>query len=161
MPRPRPIPTRLRRSKPAGTGSATGPDVIRDGPIDGDQYATAQVMGWIESTNLVVTVENVKVTDLSATSQSEAFQVGPWPAVLATQHVTFRHNSVENARHAYGFGIREGSTDIHIEANFVGLDSTYEWLDGIETDRNVHDVTVFGNYVDAYTSGTLHPTGLA
>src|SRR5439155_26755562 len=34
------------------------------------------------------------------------------PAILTTQHVTFRHNAVENAQHAYGFGIREGSTDI-------------------------------------------------
>src|SRR5438046_9751892 len=49
---------------------------------------------------------------------------------------------------------------MYIEANVVGLDSTYEWLDGIETDRNVHDVTVFGNYVNAYTGGTFHTTGL-
>src|SRR5206468_2384948 len=84
---------------------------------------TTQVMVWIESTNLYVVVENNRIANLAGTNQWEAFQVGHWPAILATQHVTFRHNSVENAQHAYGFGIREGSTDIHIEANYVGLDS--------------------------------------
>ena len=144
----------------SGTGTATDPFVISDWFIDGNLYTTTQVMVWIESTNLYVVVENNRITNLAGTNQWEAFQVGHWPAILATQHVTFRHNSVENAQHAYGFGIREGSTDIHIEANYVGLDSTYEWLYGIEADRNVHDVTVFGNYVNAYTSGTFHTTGI-
>src|SRR5439155_895646 len=142
------------------TGTATDPFVISDWFIDGNLYTTTQVMVWIESTNLYVVVENNRITNLAGTNQWEAFQVGHWPAILTTQHVTFRHNSVENAQHAYGFGIREGSTDIHIEANYVGLDSTYEWLYGIEADRNVHDVTVFGNFVNAYTSGTFHTTGI-
>src|SRR5438094_2266917 len=144
----------------SGTGTATDPFVISDWFIDGNLYTTTQVMVWIESTNLYVVVENNRITNLAGTNQWEAFQVGHWPAILATQHVTFRHNSVENAQHAYGFGIREGSTDIHIEANYVGLDSTYEWLYGIETDRDVHDVTVTGNFVNAYTSGAFHTTGI-
>src|SRR5207244_6894820 len=89
-----------------------------------------------------------------------ALQGGHWPAILTTQHVTFRHNAVENAQHAYGFGIREGSTDILVEANYVQLDANFEWVYGIEMDRNVHGVTITGNYVNAHTSGIFHTGGI-
>src|SRR5207237_5571777 len=40
------------------------------------------------------------------------------------------------------------------------LDTNYEWVYGIETDRDVHDVTIAGNLVNAYTSGAFHTTGI-
>src|SRR2546427_899491 len=144
----------------SGTGTITDPYVISNWFIDGNLYSTTQVMFWIESTNAYVVVQNVRVANLVGTNQWEAFQVGHWPAILTTQHVTFRDNAVENAQHAYGFGIREGSTDILVEANYVQVDATFEWVYGIETDRNVHGVTITGNYVNAHTSGTFHTGGI-
>src|SRR5207247_2044029 len=64
------------------------------------------------------------------------------------------------AQHAYGIAVRSGSSDIHVEANYVSLDANFEWVFGIATDRAVHDVTVTGNYVNAYTSGTFHTGGI-
>ena len=144
----------------SGTGTIADPYIISNWFIDGNLYSTDQVMFWIESTNAYVVVQNVRIANLVGTNQWEAFQVGHWPAILTTQHVTFRHNAVENAQHAYGFGIREGSTDILVEANYVQLDATFEWVYGIETDRNVHGVTITGNYVNAHTSGIFHTGGL-
>ena len=144
----------------SGTGTSTDPYVIRDWSIDGSLYTTSQVMLWIESTNAYVVLENNRITNLAGTNQWEGIQLGHWPATLTTQHVTIRHNSIENAQHAYGIAIRSGSQDVHVEANYISLDSTYEWLYGIETDRNVHDVTVTGNFVNAYTSGAFHTTGI-
>src|SRR5438552_3843738 len=96
----------------SGTGTIADPYIISNWFIDGNLYSTNQVMLWIESTNAYAVVQNVRIANLVGTNQWEAFQVGHWPAILTTQHVTFRHNAVENAQHAYGFGIREGSTDI-------------------------------------------------
>ena len=144
----------------SGTGTIADPYVISNWFIDGNLYSTSQVMVWIESTDAYVVVQNVRISNLVGANQWEAFQLGHWPAIITTQHVTFRHNSVENARHAYGFGIREGSTDILLEANYIQLDANFEWVHGIETDRNVHAVTITGNYVNAYTSGTFHTAGI-
>ena len=144
----------------SGTGTIADPYIISNWFIDGNLYSTTQVMFWIESTNAYAVVQNVRIANLVGTNQWEAFQVGHWPAILTTQHVTFRHNAVENAQHAYGFGIREGSTDILVEANYVQLDANFEWVYGIETDRNVHGVTITGNYVNAHTSGIFHTGGI-
>src|SRR5438552_3888597 len=144
----------------SGTGTIADPYIISNWFIDGNLYSTTQVMFWIESTNAYAVVQNVRIANLVGTNQWEAFQVGHWPAILTTQHVTFRHNAVENAQHAYGFGIREGSTDILVEANYVQLDANFEWVYGIEMDRNVHGVTVTGNYVNAHTSGIFHTGGI-
>ena len=144
----------------SGTGTSTDPYVIRDWSIDGSLYTTSQVMLWIESTNAYVVLENNRITNLAGTNQWEGIQLGHWPATLTTQHVTIRHNSIENAQHAYGIAIRSGSKDVHVEANYISLDTNYEWVYGIETDRDVHDVTVTGNFVNAYTSGAFHTTGI-
>src|SRR5207244_359194 len=144
----------------SGTGTVADPYIISDWFIDGNLYTTTQAMLWIESTNAYVVVQNVRISNLAGTNQWEAFQIGHWPAILTTQHVTLRHNAVENAQHAYGFGIREGSTDILVDANYVQLDATFEWVYGIETDRNVHGVTITGNYVNAHTGGLFHTGGI-
>jgi len=144
----------------SGTGTAADPYIISDWFIDGNSYASTQAMLWIESTDAYVVIENVRITNLVGTNQWEGIQLGHWPATVSTQHVTIRHNSVENARHAYGIAIRSGSSDIHVEANYVALDANFEWVFGIATDRGVHDVTVSGNYVNAYTSGTFHTGGI-
>src|SRR5207302_6280945 len=49
---------------------------------------------------------------------------------------------------------------ILVDANYVQLDATFEWVYGIETDRNVHAVTITGNYVNAHTSGLFHTGGI-
>src|SRR5256886_10637060 len=98
--------------------------------------------------------------NVAGTNEWAWMQRGPWPATLTAQQVTIRHNSIENAQHAYGIAIRSGSKDVHVEANYISLDTNYEWVYGIETDRDVHDVTVTGNFVNAYTSGAFHTTGI-
>src|SRR5207244_1147821 len=128
--------------------------------IDGNLYGSAQAMLWIEGTSSYVVIENVRVANRAARSQWEAVQLGHWPATLSTQHVTIRHNSVENAQHAYGIAVREGSSDVHVEANYVQLETNFDWVYGIATDRGVHDITVFGNYVNAHTSATWHTVGI-
>jgi PKD repeat protein len=143
-----------------GTGALTDPYVISDWFIDGNLYAGTQAMIWIESTDAYVVIENNKITNLSGGNQWEAIQLGHWGAIISTQHVTIRHNHVENAQHAYGIAVREGSRDVRVEANYVRTDASYDWLYGIMTDRGVHDVTIDGNFVDAYTSGTVHTSGI-
>jgi len=144
----------------SGTGSATDPYIIRDWFIDGNSYASTQAMLWIESTDAYVVIENVRIANLAGTNQWEGIQLGHWPATVSTQHVTIRHNAIENAQHAYGIVVRSGSSDVHVEANYVSMDANFEWVFGIATDRGVHDVTVTGNYVNAYTSGTFHTAGI-
>jgi len=144
----------------SGTGTITDPYVISNWFIDGNLYASTQAMLWIEGTSSYVVIENVKISNLAGTNQWEAFQLGHWPATITTQHVTIRHNAVENAQHAYGIAVREGSSDIHVEANYVQLETNFDWVYGIATDRGVHDVTIFGNYVNAHTSGTWHTVGI-
>src|SRR2546425_156214 len=117
-------------------------------------------MIWIEGTSSYVVIENVRIANLAGTNQWEAFQLGHWPATVSTQHVTIRHNSVENAQHAYGIAVREGSSDVHVEANYIQLEANFDWVYGIATDRGVHAITVFGNYVNAHTSGTWHTVGI-
>src|SRR6058998_2601827 len=116
----------------SGTGTIADPYVISNWFIDGNLYGSAQAMLWIEGTSSYVVIENVRIANLAGTNQWEAVQLGHWPATVSTQHVTIRHNSVENAQHAYG----------------------------IATDRGVHDITVFGNYVNAHTSATWHTVGI-
>jgi hypothetical protein len=144
----------------SGAGTITDPYVISNWFIDGNLYASTQAMLWIEGTSSYVVIENVKISNLAGSNQWEAFQLGHWPATISTQHVTIRHNAVENAQHAYGIGIREGSSDIHVEANYVQLEANFDWVYGIATDRGVHGVTIFGNYVNAHTSGTFHTVGI-
>src|SRR5213594_1933834 len=144
----------------SGTGTITDPYIISDWFIDGNLYASSQAMLWIEGTSSYVVIENVRIANLAGTNQWEAFQLGHWPATISTQHVTIRHNEVVNAQHAYGIAIREGSSDIHVEANYVQLDANFDWVYGIATDRGVHGITVFGNYVNAHTSGTFHTVGI-
>ena len=134
--------------------------MISDWFIDGNLYTGAQAMLWIEGTSSYVVIQNVKISNLAGVNQWEAFQLGHWPATITTQHVTIRHNAVENAQHAYGIAVREGSSDVHIEANYVQLEANFDWVYGIATDRGVHDITVFGNYVNAHTSGTFHTVGI-
>src|SRR6058998_2027465 len=144
----------------SGTGTIADPYIISNWFIDGNLYASSQAMLWIEGTSSYVVIENVRIANLVGTNQWEAFQLGHWPATISTQHVTIRHNEVVNAQHAYGIGIREGSSDIHIEANYVQLEANFDWVYGIATDRGVHGITVFGNYVNAHTSGTFHTVGI-
>ncbi|TLZ89530.1 MAG: PKD domain-containing protein [Methanobacteriota archaeon] len=144
----------------SGTGTSMDPYIISDWFIDGNSYSTAQAMLWIESTDAYVVIENVRIANLVGTNQWEGIQLGHWPATVSTQHVTIRHNAIENAQHAYGIAVRSGSSDIHVEANYVSMDASFEWVFGIATDRAVHDVTVTGNYVNAYTSGTFHTGGI-
>src|SRR2546428_210300 len=144
----------------SGTGTITDPYIISNWFIDGNLYAGSQAMGWIEGTNSYVWIQNGRVSNLVGTNQWEAFQLGHWPATVSTQHVTIRHNEAVNAQHAYGIAIREGSSDIHIEANYVQLEANFDWAYGIATDRGVHGITVFGNYVNAHTSGTFHTVGI-
>src|SRR5881409_2721783 len=144
----------------SGTGTITDPYIISDWFIDGNLYASSQAMLWIEGTSSYVVIENVRISNLLGTNQWEAFQLGHWPATISTQHVTIRHNEVVNAQHAYGIGIREGSSDIRVEANYVQLEANFDWVYGIATDRGVHGITVFGNYVNAHTSGTFHTVGI-
>src|SRR5947209_2326343 len=144
----------------SGTGTITDPYIISNWFIDGNLYAGSQAMVWIEGTSSYVVIQNVRISNLVGTNQWEAFQLGHWPATISTQHVTIRHNEVVNAQHAYGIAIREGSSDIHIEANYVQLEANFDWVYGIATDRGVHGITVFGNYVNAHTSGTFHTVGI-
>src|SRR5712691_4461098 len=144
----------------SGTGTTTDPYVISNWFIDGNLYAGTQAMLWIEGTSSYVVIENVRIANLAGTNQWEAFQLGHWPATVSTQHVTIRHNSVENAQHAYGIAVREGSSDVHVEANYVQLEANVDWVYGIATDRGVHDITIFGNYVNAHTSGIWHTVGI-
>jgi hypothetical protein len=143
-----------------GTGTAADPYVISDWLIDGSLYPGTQAMIHLESTDAYVVIENNKIINLEGSNHWEAIQLGHWPAIINTQHVAIRHNHIENARHAYGIAIREGSRDITVEANYVHTNANFEWVHGIATDRNVHDVTIFGNYVNAYTSGNFHTTGI-
>src|SRR6266581_1962281 len=144
----------------SGTGTIADPYIISNWFIDGNLYASSQAMLWIEGTSSYVVIENVRISNLVGTNQWEAFQLGHWPATISTQHVTIRHNEVVNAQHAYGIAIREGSSDIHIEANYVQLEANFDWVYGIATDRGVHGITVYGNYVNAHTSGTFHTVGI-
>lgn len=144
----------------SGSGTPADPFVISDWFIDGSLYAGSQAMIWIENTDAYVVIENVKIVNLADANHWEGIQLGHWPATVSTQHVTIRHNAVENARHAYGIAVREGSSDVRVEANYVRLDANFEWVYGIATDRGVHNVTIYGNYVDAYTSGSFHTTGI-
>src|SRR5256712_13051531 len=144
----------------SGTGTITDPYIISNWFIDGNLYAGSQAMVWIEGTSSYVVIQNVRISNLVGTNQWEAFQLGHWPATISTQHVTIRHNEAVNAQHAYGIAIREGSSDIHIEANYVHLEANFDWVYGTATDRGVHGITVFGNYVNAHTSGTFHTTSI-
>src|SRR6058998_2835135 len=144
----------------SGTGTIADPYIISNWFIDGNLYASSQAMLWIEGTSSYVVIENVRIANLAGTNQWEAFQLGHWPATISTQHVTIRHNEVVNAQHAYGIAIREGSSDVHVEANYVQLEANFDWVYGIATDRGVHGITVFGNYVNAHTSGTFHTVGI-
>src|SRR3989475_781292 len=137
----------------SGTGTITDPYVISNWFIDGNLYGSSQAMIWIEGTSSYVVIENVRIANLAGTNQWEAFQLGHWPATVSTQHVTIRHNSVENAQHAYGIAVREGSSDVHIEANYVQLEANFDWVYGIATDRGVHDITIFGNVVHTFHWG--------
>src|SRR5947209_4915442 len=144
----------------SGTGTITDPYVISNCFIDGNLYASVQALLWIGGTSSYVVIENVRIANLAGTNQWEAFQLGHWPATVSTQHVTIRHNSVENAQHAYGIAVREGSSDVHVEANYVQLEANFDWVYGIATDRGVHGITIFGNYVNAHTSGIWHTVGI-
>src|SRR3989442_977521 len=117
-------------------------------------------MVWIEATGSYVVIQTVRISNLVGTTKWEAYQLGHWPAKISRQHVTIRHNEVVNAQHAYGIGIREGSSDIPIEANYVQLEANFDWVYGIAADRGVHGSTVFGNSVNAHTSGTFHTVGI-
>src|SRR2546426_63296 len=144
----------------SGTGPIADSYIISNWFIDGNLYASSQAMVWIEGTSAYVVIENVRISNLVGTNQWEAFQLGHWPATISTQHVTIRHNEVVNAQHAYGIAVREGSSDVHIEANYVQLEANFDWVYGIATDRGVHDITIFGNYVNAHTSATWHTVGI-
>src|SRR5947199_70623 len=144
----------------SGTGTITDPYVISNWFIDGNLYGSSQAMIWIEGTSSYVVIENVRIANLAGANQWEAFQLGHWPATVSTQHVTIRHNSVENAQHAYGIAGREGTSDVHLEANYVQLEANVDWVYGIATDRGVHGITIFGNYVNAHTSGIWHTVGI-
>jgi hypothetical protein len=144
----------------SGTGAAGDPYVIRDWFIDASLYTWAQAMIHIESTDAYVVIENNKIVNLTDSNHWEGIQLGHWPAILTTSHVTIRNNHIENARHAYGIAVREGSSDVFVAANYVQTDATLDDVFGIATDRNVHDVTIYGNYVNAYTGGTFRTSGI-
>jgi hypothetical protein len=143
-----------------GTGAPADPYIISNWYIDGSFYPGTSALIWIESTNAYVVIENNKIVNLYDGNQWEAIQLGHYPAILSTSHVTIRNNLIVNSGHAYGIAVREGSTDVRIEANYVQLDANVDHVFGIEADRNVHDVTIIGNYVNAYTGGTFLTEGI-
>ncbi|TLZ44445.1 MAG: hypothetical protein E6K19_04560 [Methanobacteriota archaeon] len=143
-----------------GTGAPADPYIISDWVIDGSLYPGAPALIWIESTNAYVVIQNNKIVNLYDANQWEGIQLGHYPEVLSTSHVTIRNNLIVNSGHAYGISVREGSSDVYIGANYVQLDATVDHLFGIEADRGVHDVTIFGNYVNAYTGGTFLTEGI-
>src|SRR6267143_1267775 len=144
----------------SGTGTQLDPYIISDWLIDGNSYPTTAHFLWIEKTNMWVTVENVKITNLAGTGHWDGIQIGAqWWATVSTSHVTVRHVWVD-AKHAYGIEVRPGSSDVHIEANYVQLDANIDWNYGIVMMNTTHDVTVYGNYVNAYTSGTFKTIGI-
>jgi len=116
-------------------------------------------MVWIEKTDSHVIVENVHIFNLSAGRHNQAVQVGEYPNIVMTQHVTIRHVAIES-RHAYGIKIEEGSRDVLVEANDVRLDANREWVYGAVAMRDTHNVTFRWNHIDAYTSGDYRTVGL-
>src|SRR5712691_5682501 len=144
----------------SGTGTSLDPYIISDWLIDASLYPTKAHFLWIETTNMWVTIENVKITNLAGTGHWDGIQIGAqWWATVSTSHVTVRHVWVD-AKHAYGIAVRPGSSDVHIEANYIQLDANIDWNYGIVMMNNTHDVTVYGNYVNAYTSGTFKTAGI-
>src|SRR5207249_2903186 len=136
----------------SGTGTIADPYIISNWFIDGDLYSTNQVMLWIESTNAYAVVQNVRIANLVGTNQWEAFQVGHWPAILTTQHVTFRHNAVENAQHATGI-FSESSVGTLVGWNLVYQDypgaksAGTDWARGIMIESYANGMIIVGNVI--------------
>jgi hypothetical protein len=142
-----------------GTGSRSDPFVIRDWSFDGSQYPVAHRMIWIERTDRYVVIENVKIVNLTGAGQWEGIQIGEFPDIVTTQHVTIRHVAIESV-HAYGIAVREGSSDVRVEANDIRLEAGADWTYGAVAMRGTHNVTFYGNHVDAYTNGSYRTVGI-
>src|SRR5205807_1772784 len=154
----------------SGTGTAADPYIIRDWFIDGNSYATAQAMLWIESTDAYVVIENVRIANLVGTNQWEGIQLGHWPATVSTQHVTIRHNAIENAQHAYGIAVvnataggidTAGAVDTVITGNLVSMDYpgrktvSADASQGIDITEKSDGATVVGNVIHTLQWGIL------
>jgi hypothetical protein len=116
-------------------------------------------MIWIERTDRYLIIENVKITNLTGASQFVGVEVGEYPNIVTTQHVTIRHIAVDS-QHAYGIAVREGSSDVRVEGNDIRLEANADWVYGAVAMRGTHNVTFYGNYVNAYTNGSYHTVGI-
>src|SRR2546426_175419 len=141
----------------SGTGTITDPYVISNWFIDGNLYASAQAMLWIEGTSSYVVIENVRIANLVGTNQWEAFQLGHWPATISTQHVTIRHNAVVNA--TAGGIISESSVGTIVGWNLVYMDYpgsksiAVDYPRGIETEWFSNGTLVIGNVIHTFHWG--------
>src|SRR5207245_8234142 len=94
----------------SGTGTITDPYIISNWFIDGNLYAGSQAMVWIEGTSSYVAIQNVRISNLVGTNQSEAFKLGHWPETISTQHVTMRHTDVVIGERDCGSPMRDASS---------------------------------------------------
>lgn len=141
-----------------GIGTRDNPFVIRDWIIDGNLYPTLANMITIMATDRYVVLENIKITNLDGANQWSGIKIGEYwalnpdnPVLFTTKAVTIRHNEIQG-RHAYGIWINEDSWDIRIEANLVSVDANRDWVYGIGLQRNVHNSTIYGNYVEVHST---------
>ena len=142
-----------------GTGSPVDPYVLSDWSFDGNQYPKSHAMIWVEQTDRYLVIENVKITNLSGIGQYVGVEIGEYPNIVTTQHVTIRNIKVDSQR-AYGIAVREGSSDIRVERNDIRLEANEDWVYGAVAMRGTHNVTFYGNYVNAYTNASYHTVGI-
>ncbi len=142
-----------------GTGSPVDPYVLSDWSFDGNQYPKSHAMISVEQTDRYLVIENVKITNLSGIGQYVGVEIGEYPNIVTTQHVTIRHIKVDSQR-AYGIAVREGSSDIRVERNDIRLEANEDWVYGAVAMRGTHNVTFYGNYVNAYTNASYHTVGI-
>lgn len=142
-----------------GDGSAGNPYLVSNWFIDAKYYPNTDAMIDIRNTTKYAVVENNKIIDLNTSYNWEGIQIGLYPYISPTSNVIIRHNEIQS-RTAYGIALREGASNILVEDNLVTLDAARNWTYGMMTDRNTHDITFRGNYVNAYTSLTLLTVGI-
>ncbi len=142
-----------------GSGTAADPYVISDWFIDGNTYPNTGAIVQVENTDKYAVIENVEITNLTGANQWAAIQLGEFPAIVTTANVIIRHNLVLSG-HAYGVYVNEGSSNVRVEANEVHLDGNRDWVYGAVTMRGTHNITFYGNYVNAYTSASYLTVGI-
>lgn len=137
-----------------GDGTAGNPYIISNWLIDMSKYPGASTGIWLNGTTKYAVIENNKVKNLDSSIQWQGIQLGQFPYIVLTQNVIIRNNEIQS-RTAFGIALREGTTSVRVEANLVTLNAARNWTYGIMTDRGVHDVTLYGNYVNAYSLSYL------